>query len=102
MNEQAMSDWLRLINAETEEDLTELEQNTSIPEVKKTINIVRELSADEAVRQEALEREKQLEEEANAISVSCQKTSQEEQNDLRQGEAGEKQNLVEKRRAMSE
>ncbi len=81
MNEQAMSDWLRLINAETEEDLTELEQNTSIPEVKKTINIVRELSADEAVRQEALEREKQLEEEANAISVSCQKTSREEQND---------------------
>ena len=65
---QAMEDWLHLINAETEEDLMEIQQTTMIPEVKKTIVILRELNADEKVRQEAYYREKRLHDEASALN----------------------------------
>ena len=62
-----MDDWLDLINAETEGDLMEIQNTTAIPEIKKTIVIVRHLSGDEKVRQEAYYREKRLHDEATAL-----------------------------------
>lgn len=62
-----MEDWLNLINAETEGDLMTIQQTTTIPEVKDTIVMLRQLSADEKVRQEAYYREKRLHDEATAL-----------------------------------
>lgn len=62
-----MEDWLDLINAETEGELMELNQTTSIPEVKDTIVMLRHLSSDEKIRQEAYYREKRMHDEANAL-----------------------------------
>lgn len=62
-----MEDWLNLINAETEGDLMDIEKTTTIPEVHKTIVILKNLSADEKIRQEAFYREKALHDEASAI-----------------------------------
>ena len=62
-----MEDWLDLINAETEGELMELNQTTSIPEVKDTIVMLRRLSSDEKIRQEAYYREKRMHDEANAL-----------------------------------
>ena len=47
-----MEDWLNLINAETEDELMSIQQTTIIPEIKDTIVMLRELSADEKVRAE--------------------------------------------------
>ena len=44
-----MEDWLNLIDAETEGDLMNIQQTTTIPEVRDTIVMLRELSADEKV-----------------------------------------------------
>ena len=66
-NHKPMDDWLDLINAETEGDLMEIQNTTAIPEIKKTIVIVRHLSGDEKVRQEAYYREKRLHDEATAL-----------------------------------
>ena len=63
-----MEDWLNLINAETEGDLMDIQNSTNIPEVKKTIVMLRELSADEKIRQEAFYREKRLHDEATALN----------------------------------
>ena len=63
-----MEDWLTLIDAETEGDLMALQQSTSIPEIQKTIVILRELSADEQIREEARRREKRLHDEATALN----------------------------------
>ena len=63
-----MEDWLTLINAETEGDLMALQQKTSIPEIQKTIVILREMSADEKIREEARRREKRLHDEATALN----------------------------------
>lgn len=63
---RAMEDWLHLINAETEDELMAIQQTTTIPEVKNTIVILRQLSADEKIRQEAYYREKALHDEASA------------------------------------
>ena len=63
-----MEDWLTLINAETEGDLMALQQNTSIPEIQKTIVLLREMSADEKIREEARRREKRLHDEATALN----------------------------------
>lgn len=62
-----VEDWLDLINAETEADLMAIMQSTNIPEVRDTIVLLKELSADEKVRQEAFAREMRLHDEANAI-----------------------------------
>jgi len=62
-----MEDWLDLINAETEGDLMEIQNKSIIPEVQDTIVMLRELSADEKVRQEAYYREKRLHDEATAL-----------------------------------
>ena len=55
-----MEDWLALIDAETEGDLEEIEQSTTVPEIKEAIALLRELSADEEVQKEADNREKLL------------------------------------------
>ena len=47
--------------------MTEIQNTTAIPEIKKTIVIVRHLSGDEKVRQEAYYREKRLHDEATAL-----------------------------------
>ena len=61
---------MTLINAETEGDLMAIEQTTTIPEVAEAIVQLRQLSADEKVRQEAWYREKQLLDEASALDSS--------------------------------
>ena len=70
---QAMEDWLHLIDAETEGELMELQQRTMIPEVKETIVMLRQLSADEQVRRDAYYREKRLHDEATAIGNATRK-----------------------------
>lgn len=62
-----MEDWLNLINAETEGDLMDIQQTTTIPEINETIVMLREMSADEKIRQEAYYREKRLHDEATAL-----------------------------------
>ena len=64
---KAMEDWLRLINAETEDELMEIQQTTAIPEVRNTIVKLRQMSADEKIRMEAFYREKRLHDEASAL-----------------------------------
>ncbi len=49
-------------------DLMDIQNSTTIPEVKKTIVMLRELSADEKVRQEAFYREKRIHDEATALN----------------------------------
>ncbi|MEE3402807.1 MAG: Rpn family recombination-promoting nuclease/putative transposase [Acutalibacteraceae bacterium] len=62
-----MEDWLQLIDAETEGDLMAIQDTTNIPEVKDTIVMLRKLSADDKIRQEAYYREKRLHDEATAL-----------------------------------
>ena len=90
---QAMEDWLRLIDAETEGDLMELQQTTTIPEVKNTIVMLRQLSADEQVRREAYNNEKRLHDEASALG-----------NERRKGRAEGRAELVDmwRKRGMTE
>lgn len=61
----AMKDWLRLIAAETEEDLAEIEHSTSVPEIKDCINKLREMSRDEQIQAEAQRREQEIKEAAS-------------------------------------
>ncbi|MDE7230441.1 MAG: Rpn family recombination-promoting nuclease/putative transposase, partial [Oscillospiraceae bacterium] len=49
--------WLQLVNAETEEELNMLD-NTGVPEIKKAVVILHEMSADEEMREIARLREK--------------------------------------------
>ena len=65
--DRRMEDWLDLINAETESDLMEIQNKSTIPEVHETIVKLRELSADEKLKKEAYYREKRLHDEASAI-----------------------------------
>ena len=62
-----MEDWLRVINAETEDELMAIQQTTAIPEVRNTIVKLRQMSADEKIRMEAYYREKRLHDEASAL-----------------------------------
>jgi len=57
-----VEDWLLLLSAETEGDLMNLEESTDITEIKDAISILRQMSADDEIRQEAEKREKQLNE----------------------------------------
>lgn len=65
-----MEDWLNLINAETEGELMDIETTTQIQEVKSAIVVLRELNADDKVRQEAYYREKRLHDEATALGYA--------------------------------
>ena len=77
-----MEDWLNLINAETEGDLMNIQQTTAIPEVKDTIVMLRRLSADEKVRQEAYYREKRLHDEATELGTAKREGRAERDNEL--------------------
>ena len=91
-----MEDWLNLINAEKEKDLMALETATKIPEIKDVIVKLRELSADEQVREEALAREMRLHDEASAIKSSRREG-------LRKGlEKGRREGRAEERNKMIE
>lgn len=68
-----MEDWLNLINAETEGELMDIEKSTQIKEVRDAIVILRELNADEKVKQEAYYREKRLHDEATALGHARRK-----------------------------
>ena len=61
----------------------EIQQTTNIPEVQDTIVMIRQLSADEKVRQEAYYREKQLRDEASALNGARIEGRAEERNSLR-------------------
>ena len=76
-------DWLKLIDAETEGDLMEIQQTTNIPEVQDTIVMIRQLSADEKVRQEEKKKKKQLRDEASALNGARIEGRAEERNSLR-------------------
>ena len=65
-----MEDWLALIDAETEGDLEEIEQSTTVPEIKEAITLLRELSANEKVQKEAYNRAKLLNDEVSASGYS--------------------------------
>lgn len=92
-----MEDWLNLINAETEGELMELETTTQIKEVRDTIVILRELNADEKVRQEAYYREKRLHDEVTALSYARREG---EAVGLKKGVEKERQETIAKLRAM--
>ncbi|MCM1228309.1 MAG: Rpn family recombination-promoting nuclease/putative transposase [Clostridium sp.] len=62
-----MEDWLNLINAETEGELMDIESTTQIKEIRDTIVILREMNADEKLKQEVYYREKRLHDEASAL-----------------------------------
>ena len=63
-------EWLELINAETEGDLMAIEEKTNSKEIKKTIVRLRELSADEQLREQYRLRQKAMMDERNAIHGS--------------------------------
>lgn len=58
--------WLHLINAESEEELTML-QNTNVPVIQKAVMVIHQMSADEKMREIARMREKALHDEASAL-----------------------------------
>ena len=88
-----MEDWLNLINAETEGELMDVEVNTNIQEIKKAIVVLRELNADEKVKQEAYYREKRLHDETSALGSARRKGKEE-------GIAEERKRIFAKLRAM--
>lgn len=61
-----MNLWLNYIKAETEEELTMLD-NTGVPEIKKAVDVIRDLNKDREMRQRALEREMLLHDKASAL-----------------------------------
>ena len=73
----AMEDWLNLINAETEGDLMDIQNTTTIPEVQRTIVMLRELSANEKLQREVYYREKQIHDEASALGTARREGIQE-------------------------
>lgn len=94
-----MDDWLRLINAETEGELMDLQEKTAIPEVRDTIVLLRRLNADEAVRQEAYMREKRLHDEASAMLHAQQEGRNEglkegRKEGLREGKKEERERII--------
>lgn len=84
-----MEDWLNLINAETEGELMDIETNTQIKEVRDTIVILRELNADDKLKQEVYYREKRLHDEASALGSARREG-------IAEGEAKKEAELIER------
>ena len=63
--------WLRLINAETEDDLNMLE-NSNIPEIKDAVEVVKFFSGDEQIRLDAFEREMAIRDHLASIAAERQ------------------------------
>lgn len=61
-NNKRMEDWLKLIDAETYGDLEDLEKSTTVPEILQVIDMLREMSVDEEICEQARQREKFLNE----------------------------------------
>ena len=61
-----MNLWLNYIKAETEEDLNMLD-DTGVPEIKKAVDVLRDLNNDKEMRQRALEREMLLHDKASVL-----------------------------------
>lgn len=67
-NNKPVEDWLRLINAETEDELMSIMEETTVPEIKDVVVTVNNMSTDEAVQHEALNREMFLHDMATLIA----------------------------------
>ena len=65
-NEGELELWLKFFNAASEEDF-EMLQNTVTPAVKKAVNVIYNMSADDRIREQARLREKALHDEASAL-----------------------------------
>ena len=63
-----MDEWLTLINAESEEELMSIENNTSDKAIRKVALKLREYNADELIQYQAEKREEALHEEASKIA----------------------------------
>ena len=90
--------WLRLINAETEEDLDMLE-NTNIPEIKDAVNVVRFFSVDKQMQHDAFEREMAIRDHEASIAAERQHGYSEGFED---GKEEEKRKYEEERRKYKE
>lgn len=88
-----MEEWLRLVNAETEEELMDIMEKTSIQDVKKTVVILKELSEDEKVQQEVYYREKRLRDEATALGHARREGRAER---IAEGRVEERQKIIER------
>ena len=73
--------WLQLIKAETEEEISMLE-NTNVKEINDAIVILRNLSADEKTRYMADMREKTLHDAANELNTAVRKGRAEERAEM--------------------
>ena len=74
--------WLRLINAETEDDLNMLE-NSNIPEIKDAVEVVKFFSGDEQVRLDAFEREMAIRDHLASIAAERQDGNEQGRQDER-------------------
>lgn len=64
--------WLQLIKADTEEEFNML-SNTQVPEIKKAVNVIREMSDDERIKEMVRFREKARHEEATRLEEAQQR-----------------------------
>lgn len=83
--------WMQFINAESEEDLDMLRQ-TEIPEIKKGIRVVKDLSADKLARERVRAREDAVREYNNAIHFARTEGKAE-------GAASERREIINKMKA---
>ncbi len=58
--------WMQLINAENEEELDML-NNTNVPAIQRAVVVIRDMSADERIREAAMQRETMLHDKATAL-----------------------------------
>ena len=65
--------WAAFFNSKREEDFNMLNQVTTNPNVQKAVTIIRELSSDEKIREEARKREEALYTERSALSSTYDK-----------------------------
>lgn len=69
----AMELWLRFLNAETDEELEELEQS-GYPIMKKAVKVLRDMRDDPEIQEAARIRQKQLDDEALAYKEHYDKS----------------------------
>lgn len=90
--------WLQLINAEPEEELNMID-NAGVPEVKKAVEFLHDMSADDKMREIAREREKTLLDWNSAINYARREGKQEGrqegiQEGIQQGEKKKEQEML--------
>ncbi|MCQ2417999.1 MAG: hypothetical protein MJ071_09375 [Oscillospiraceae bacterium] len=82
-----------------------LQQSTTIPEIQEAIVILRQMSADEKIRQEAYYREKRLHDEASAMGGAKREgieigRAEGRAEGMAEGKAEERQDTINKMRAL--